>query len=546
MEIERGSTWNRWDFHIHTPYSILNNQFGFAPDPDYKGDTAKFDEYVIKLFSKAVENKVVGIGITDYFSIEGYKRICREYLDKPEKMQELFPDKELRRKIAKIYVFPNIELRVDNFVGEGAHSVNYHVLFSADIPCNIIENRFISRLDLSQGNNKSIPLNRDSIEQIGRDYKSSNPDTNGIDYLVGLSKITVNHNQIIETLNKCTDFADKYIITIPVDDKLSCLPWDGRDYGTRIALYKECHCLLSSNSNTREFALAKGHEEDFIREFGSIKPCIWGSDAHNYDSMFCPAQDRFCWIKAEPTFKGLQQILYEPDERVRIQKEMPEEKDAHQIIDHIEFMHEDFQDSPIYFSEGLTAIIGGKSTGKSILLHHIAKNIDPDQAKEREELVDASNSRLEVDAKVVWKDGASGKRKIIYIPQSWLNHIVDASSGNSQLNKMLQGIILQQEEISSANIMFKNNVADILEAAKHNILDYMACHKKIEECENFLRVFGRSDAFLSTIKKLKEKRLELSVENDITEDKLNEYTKLERDIREHNESLAALKTERSK
>ena len=64
MGIERGSTWNRWDFHVHTPYSVLNNQFGFEPDPDYKNDVPEFDEYVRNLFTKAVEHGVVGIGIT--------------------------------------------------------------------------------------------------------------------------------------------------------------------------------------------------------------------------------------------------------------------------------------------------------------------------------------------------------------------------------------------------------------------------------------------------------------------------------------------------
>lgn len=46
MHIERGSEWNRWDFHVHTPYSVLNNGFGFNPDPDYEQDEKQFDEYV--------------------------------------------------------------------------------------------------------------------------------------------------------------------------------------------------------------------------------------------------------------------------------------------------------------------------------------------------------------------------------------------------------------------------------------------------------------------------------------------------------------------
>ena len=98
MNNVRGSLWNRWDFHVHTPYLLLNNGYGFDPNavtsmPD------PFDEYVIILFTKAVEAGIVAIGITDYFSIDGYKRIRQDYLENAEKMAELFPDDMLREKI---------------------------------------------------------------------------------------------------------------------------------------------------------------------------------------------------------------------------------------------------------------------------------------------------------------------------------------------------------------------------------------------------------------------------------------------------------------
>ena len=54
--------------------------------------------------SKAVENGIVAIGITDYSSIDGYKRIKEAYLSNPEKMAELFPNEELRDAIERIYV----------------------------------------------------------------------------------------------------------------------------------------------------------------------------------------------------------------------------------------------------------------------------------------------------------------------------------------------------------------------------------------------------------------------------------------------------------
>ena len=77
-----------------------------------------------------------------------------------------------------------------------------------------------------------------------------------------------------------------------------------------------------SDFSAKQWALGRDGIKAQIDEFGSIKPCIWGSDAHSYDRMFCPDNDRFCWIKAEPTFEGLQQILYEPADRVRLKMMM--------------------------------------------------------------------------------------------------------------------------------------------------------------------------------------------------------------------------------
>ena len=37
----RGSEWRKWDLHIHTPFSYLNNQFG-----------DDFDKYVKNVFKK--------------------------------------------------------------------------------------------------------------------------------------------------------------------------------------------------------------------------------------------------------------------------------------------------------------------------------------------------------------------------------------------------------------------------------------------------------------------------------------------------------------
>ena len=307
--IERGSTWNRWDFHVHTPYSILNNGFGFDPDPNYQTDVADFDEYVKKLFEKAVEKGIVAIGITDYFSIDGYKRIRQEYLKKPEKMIELFPDEELRCQVNQIYLFPNIEFRIPTFIGEKAKPVNYHVIFSGKVPVQDIETVFLSQLQLQHNVGGNLPLCRNSIERIGAEYKRNN-NASGSDYHVGLDHVTVDENKVLELLNNDI-FKDKHIISISVDEDLSKgVSWRGRDSISRKLLCQQSHCFMTSNDSTREWALGRDGVEAQIEEFGSLKPCIWGSDAHSFNKLFCPDEDRFCWIKAEPTYEGLQQILF--------------------------------------------------------------------------------------------------------------------------------------------------------------------------------------------------------------------------------------------
>ena len=46
-----GSVWNKWDFHVHTPYSILHNEYGFNPFETTEEENEKyFDKYVKTLY----------------------------------------------------------------------------------------------------------------------------------------------------------------------------------------------------------------------------------------------------------------------------------------------------------------------------------------------------------------------------------------------------------------------------------------------------------------------------------------------------------------
>lgn len=98
-----------------------------------------------------------------------------------------------------------------------------------------------------------------------------------------------------------------------------------------------------------------------------------GSDAHSIATICQFPNNRTTWIKADPTFAGLKQIFFEPEDRVCIQETCPETKSIYNLIDTITLSEAGFWTQTIPFNENLSVIIGGRSTGKSTLLESIAK-----------------------------------------------------------------------------------------------------------------------------------------------------------------------------
>ena len=235
--------------------------------------------------------------------------------------------------------------------------------------------------------------------------------------------------------------------------------------------------IFSSNKKDREFFLGtKTSIEDVTDQCGSLKPCIHGSDAHTEEKLFKPDQNRYCWIKADPTFEGLRQVIHEPDSRVKIQEKRPEEKKDYQVIDKIKFSCENFQKEEILFNQNLTVIIGGKSTGKSILLRSIAKAINSNEVEKRLKTINAQDyGNLKIESEISFQDGVKpisredqvdqtkqatqNSRKIIYIPQSYLNKIVENKEKKDSFDEIIQSVLKQDEtrKESFKKLESKNN-----------------------------------------------------------------------------------------
>ena len=127
-----------------------------------------------------------------------------------------------------------------------------------------------------------------------------------------------------------------------------------------------------------------------------------------------------------------------------------------------------FATDSIEINQNLTTIIGGKSTGKSLLLYYIAKTIDRQEVENR---TSASGVPVKYDFdaatdfnfEVTWKDGQrtllkvpegapesdSKQRKILYIPQKYLNTLSEANiKSREALNEFVLNVILQDLTIN--------------------------------------------------------------------------------------------------
>lgn len=460
--MNRGSIWRRWDLHIHSPASFQHH-FRFSNEEEkekYQNDI--WEKYISEL--EKISNVSV-IGITDYFSIEGYKKVL-EYRKKG-RLQNFD------------LILPNIEFRIGNIVvtvkNENRESsetirLNYHVIFSDEIPVEKIEKEFLHELHIKTPTGEERTLNKENIEEIGKILREQEKSfKNKPDYVVGCENITVSLDEIMKILeNKKSIFQGKYLLVL-AEGGWSLIKWEGQGHLTRKNLLVHSHAIFSSNPNTRDWALGKKHPtpEYFIREFSSLKPCIHGSDAHSFDKLCKPDEDRFCWIKADPTFEGLKQIVYEPEERVRIQPENPEYRKNIYTLNSIKISNSwisdelSIEEQEIPLNRNLVAVTGGKGSGKTALLDLIA-NCFEDRCRRAGEdrnsfvqRIEDQKQDLEVRIEFIGEDiGEFSKRlieerffqntKVTYLPQG---KIEEYSGDRQKLDKKIEEIIFSNEKV---------------------------------------------------------------------------------------------------
>jgi len=424
--LSRGSEWRRWDLHVHTPGTALNDKFG------------SWDEYVAEINAQAA---VRVIGVTDYFLFDNYSR--------------LKGDRDAGKLPAIDYLIPNIEFRIAPPTDK-ATALNIHLLVCPDDPEH--EQRIhnaLARLTWDYGGDKYSCL-RNQLIALG---KAINPDLSEErpSLKLGVEQFKIDFSALRRWYNSEAWLkANSIVVAAAGDDGLSGFYNDGAWAGWRDEITRFSDALFSGRPGERDFWLCKKSEEDSktVLKLGGMKPCLHGSDAHEIAKLFRPDHDRFCWIKADTTFEGLRQVLYEPEGRVYIGPSPPLYHDESRVIRAIRLSHADgwFEDAEIPLSAGLVSIIGQKGSGKSALAELTAYAAGSWMTEEAGSFILRAGAHLkDMKVELAWADGETmevtlgeeqgDERAVRYLSQKFVEQLCADDHLGEDLVEEIENVI---------------------------------------------------------------------------------------------------------
>jgi len=302
MSNNRGSEWRKWDLHVHTPASIIQEY--------KKGDeTDVWARYFKELESLPCDIKV--LGINDYWFLDGYTKV-KEYKD--------------NGGLSNIdLILPVIEFRLRDYVGSNKlNKINYHIIFSNELEVNDIEREFLHRFEMSEFENRS--LSRENLISFGEKIKKETPFDKkatlpSSDLEIGFNNFTIQLDRINELLKK-EYLQDKFIRVIG-QTEWNDFRWDGSPSDKK-SLINGCDFVFSAsptieNARKSQISLTKQGVNDTL---------LHCSDAHEFYTKVYTSKvlgHCFNWIKSNPTFEGLKQVIHEPN-RIKISEFNPSQK----------------------------------------------------------------------------------------------------------------------------------------------------------------------------------------------------------------------------
>jgi hypothetical protein len=350
--MSRGSQWCRWEPHIHTPGTIKAD--------NYRG-TDVWEKYLVALESETP--CLSAIGVTDYGVTASYERV------KAEKESGRLKDCEL--------LFPNIELRLDHGTVKG-NFVNAHLLVSPEDPKHVQElNRFLGRLKFTAHGDTFVCTPADLMRLGRRSDPAKTTDASALEH--GYTQFKITLRQLLDVYRDIRWAQENILIAVAGGaDGTSGLK-EAADATLREEIEKAAHIVFSGSPKDRDFWLGRNSVAsvaEICARYGSLKPCLWGCDAHEMAKVGKPELDRLCWLKGKPTFDALRQAVIDP-ERAYVGETPPGGAMSSQTIENISIAGAPWIKTPqIPLNQGLVAVIGARGSGKTALADIIATGCD--------------------------------------------------------------------------------------------------------------------------------------------------------------------------
>lgn len=448
-----GSTWNKWDLHIHTPAS-----FHWSGKKLHECTAAERTKVCEDILAKINALDIVAFCIMDYWTFDGYLALREHITAKPYASTKR--------------IFPGIELRM---AAPANFRLNTHVLFNDDVSSEAL-GHFLSHLKLADYSQK--PPTRQHLIELGRSYDPAKLTLYGCTtadktddakmWLVGLKSALVTRESVVDAINVVG--VDNCIVIQPYDtsDGLEDLDWKRHPY-TDSYLMKWADCFETRDQVHVDLFLGNGYAakpslgQDFIDNIGgSPKPVFSGSDAHRVGDYGVYPSGRATWIKAQPTFKGLRQVCHEPSLRCHIGEKPPKLRHVEQNptkymkslklakVGGSSLSEHWFDGKEIHLNTGLIAIIGNKGSGKSALADILAL-AGNSHCSSMEFLNDnrfrgTGNKAQHFEAVLIWSDGTELKvnlgknadpqepERVRYLPQHFIEDLCNEIATGNETN----------------------------------------------------------------------------------------------------------------
>lgn len=431
----RGSVWRRWDPHIHTPGTAMNDQFG----------ANSWDEYLCRI--EQSEPKIEALGITDYCSLDQYEAVLAHH--------------QAGRLSEVGLIFPNVELRLPTATNHD-HPVNIHLLISPEDPDHVKEARRFLRTLKFQSGGETYACERADLVKLGKAH-----DPTIVDDIVALSTGTNLFKVPLEVLKQ--SFAEsawaRQNILIAVaagstDGTSGVRESNGSLEAVRVEIERLSKVIFASSPAQRSFWVGEGvlGIDELVKKYDGPKPCLHGSDAHTLDAVGRPDQNRFTWIKGDATFESLRQACLEPMGRAIVADVPPEGALPYRVIDRIVVSKAEWLTTPeLELSSGLVAVIGARGSGKTALADLIAAGAGAARADETDQtfLQRARRHIAGTSVELSWVDGTKStadlppqpagdeEPRVQYLSQQFVERLCSAEGITDELLAEIERVIFE-------------------------------------------------------------------------------------------------------